>query len=97
VSKETAAIDEWMKEVAPSAELRRWFGHDPEKWREFRRRYRRELEPRKHLLRDIAALASRHRVTLVYGARDELHNDAVVLAELIRALMKRASPRPRDR
>jgi uncharacterized protein YeaO (DUF488 family) len=97
VSKETAAIDEWMKEVAPSAELRRWFGHDPEKWREFRRRYRRELEPRTHLLRDIAALASRHRVTLVYGARDELHNDAVVLAELIRALMKRASPRPRDR
>ena len=90
VSKENAAIDEWMKEVAPSAQLRRWFGHDPEKWREFRRRYRRELQARDHLLRAIAALASHRRVTLVYGARDEEHNDAVVLAELIGARMKLA-------
>ena len=88
VSKENAAIDEWMKEVAPSAELRRWFGHDPAKWREFRRRYRRELQAREHLLRGIATLASRRRVTLVYGARDEEHNDAVVLAELVRARTK---------
>lgn len=87
VSKENAAIDEWLQEVAPSAELRRWFGHDPQKWREFRRRYRRELQARAHLLREIAALASHRRVTLVYGARDEEHNDAVVLAELIRARM----------
>ncbi len=96
VSRKTAAIDEWMKEVAPSTELRRWFAHDPEKWREFRRRYRQELQAHEHLLRDIAALASRRRVTLVYGARDEVHNDAVVLAELIRARMKRASSRPRE-
>ena len=97
VSKENAAIDEWLKDVAPSADLRRWFGHDPEKWREFRRRYRRQLQAREDLLNKIAALASRRRVTLVYAARDETHNDAVVLAELIRARMKRASSRPRGR
>ena len=89
LSKENAAIDEWLKEVAPSAELRRWFGHDPEKWREFRRRYEGELRARKDLVDRIATLAARRRVTLVYGARDEVHNDAVVLAAVVRARMKR--------
>jgi len=93
VSKEKAAIDEWMKEIAPSAELRRWFGHDPEKWPEFRRRYEQELRARDDLVRGIATLASRGRVTLVYGARDEAHNDAVVLAAVVRARMKHASSR----
>ena len=88
LSKENAAIDEWLKEIAPSAELRRWFGHDAEKWREFRRRYEGELRAREALVREIAALASRRRVTLVYGARDEVHNDAVVLAAVVRACMK---------
>jgi uncharacterized protein YeaO (DUF488 family) len=89
LSKEKAAIDDWMKEVAPSAELRRWFGHDPEKWAEFQRRYKQELRAREDLVREIAKLASRGRVTLVYGARDEAHNDAVVLAAVVRARMKR--------
>jgi uncharacterized protein YeaO (DUF488 family) len=63
MSKRRAAIDEWMKEVAPSTQLRRWFGHDPKKWAEFQRRYKRELRERGDLLRKIAALASRRRVT----------------------------------
>ena len=89
LSKQKAAIDEWMKDIAPSAELRRWFGHDPEKWREFRRRYERELRERADLVREIATLAPRRRVTLVYGARDEAHNDAVVLAAVVRARLSR--------
>jgi uncharacterized protein YeaO (DUF488 family) len=93
LSKEKAAVDEWMKEIAPSAELRRWFGHDPERWREFRRRYERELRAREELVREIAALASHRRVTLVYGARDEAYNDAVVVAAVVRARMKRAKSR----
>lgn len=91
LSKQKAAIDEWMKDIAPSAELRRWFGHDPEKWREFRRRYQRELREQADLVHDIAVLASRRRVTLVYSARDEAHNDAVVLAAVVRARMNRIS------
>ena len=91
LSKQTAAIDEWMKEIAPSAELRRWFGHDPEKWPEFRRRYKRELQGQADMVRAIAALASRGPATLVYSARDEVHNDAVVLAAVVRARMKRMS------
>jgi uncharacterized protein YeaO (DUF488 family) len=91
LSREKAAVDEWMKEIAPSAELRRWFGHDPERWREFRRLYERELRARDELVREIATLASRRRVTLVYGARDEAHNDAVVLAAVVRAHVKRAN------
>lgn len=89
LSKERAAIDEWMKEVAPSTSLRQWFGHDPKRWPEFRRRYTRELRDHAELLRHIASLASRGRVTLVFGARDEQHNDAVVLASLIRARLRR--------
>lgn len=88
LSKERAAIDEWIKDIAPSTELRRWFGHDPEKWREFQRRYRQELRTRDDFVRDIARQASRGPVTLVYGARDEEHNDAVVLAAAVRSHMK---------
>jgi uncharacterized protein YeaO (DUF488 family) len=91
LSKERAAIDEWMRDVAPSAELRRWFGHDPEKWPEFQRRYRQELGTRSDLVRDIARRASRGSVTLVYGARDEAHNDAVVLAAVVRARLTRSA------
>lgn len=89
MSKRRAAIDEWMKELAPSTQLRRWFGHDPKKWSEFQRRYKRELREQNVLLQRIATLASRGRVTLVFGARDELHNDAVVLGAVVRARMKR--------
>jgi uncharacterized protein YeaO (DUF488 family) len=91
LSKKDAAVDEWVKDIAPSAELRRWFGHDPRRWPEFKRRYRHELRARGDLLRAITERASRGPVTLVYGARDEEHNDAVVLAAAIRARVRRAA------
>ncbi|MGH7627980.1 MAG: DUF488 domain-containing protein [Gemmatimonadales bacterium] len=97
LSRERAAIDEWVKEVAPSSQLRQWFGHDPAKWSEFRKRYRQELRQRKDLVHALASQAARGRVTLVYGARDEQHNDAVALAEVIRERLKRSSSTPRRR
>jgi uncharacterized protein YeaO (DUF488 family) len=83
LSKEKAAVDHWLKEIAPSDELRRWFGHDPEKWQEFRERYRRELEAQAPLLKEISQQARKETVTLVYAAHDEEHNNAVVLKELL--------------
>jgi len=82
VSKEKADIDLWLKEVAPSSELRRWFGHRPDRWPEFQARYRAELahNPALYELRRIAGTGP---VTLVYGAKDRAHNDAVVLAEVL--------------
>lgn len=81
LTKAKAAIDQWMKDVAPSTELRQWFGHDPERWTEFRRRYRAELARRPDLLKELRAIARDGRLTLVYSARDEQHNQAVVLRE----------------
>jgi uncharacterized protein YeaO (DUF488 family) len=89
VSKERLAIDEWMKDVAPSTKLRRWFGHDPEKWRTFQQLYRRELEAHADLVDRLARYAIDGRVTLIFGARDESHNDAVVLAAVVRRRMGR--------
>ena len=83
LSKEKAAVNEWMKEVAPSADLRRWFGHDPGRWQEFRRRYAAELRHHAHELDGLRELARQRTVTLVFGARDEEHNDAVVLREVL--------------
>lgn len=83
VSKIDASLDEWMKDVAPSAELRKWFGHDPERWQEFARRYRAELSENGVLLKKLRALARKGRVTLVYSAHDEIHNDAVVLRNVL--------------
>ena len=91
LSKKRAAVDEWMKEIAPSTALRKWFGHDPEKWPEFQRRYKHELREHADAVRALATLASRRRVTLVFSAHDEAHNDAVVLAGVIRSRMKRMS------
>lgn len=84
ISKEEARLDEWARELAPSPELRRWFGHDPARFAEFRRRYRGELEAQDEKLRELRRRAHQSTVTLVYGARDTEHNDAVVLAELLR-------------
>lgn len=81
--KADAAIDRWMKEIAPSTELRRWFGHDPERWGEFQRRYRQELRQHEATLDELRALARQENVTLLYGARDETHNDAVVLQDVL--------------
>jgi uncharacterized protein YeaO (DUF488 family) len=83
VSKERARLDEWARELAPSTELRRWFGHDPARFEEFRRRYLEELAAEGDKLDELRRRTSAGKVTLVYGARDSEHNDAVVLAELL--------------
>jgi uncharacterized protein YeaO (DUF488 family) len=83
ISKERAAIDQWMKDIAPSTQLRKWFGHDPARWEEFRRRYAKEVRQHADLLEQLRALARQGQITLVYSARDEKHNDAVELRELI--------------
>ncbi len=89
VKKEELRLDLWLKEIAPSPELRTWFGHDPARWEEFRRMYRQELRApvRRHLIRDLAEWARRGPLTLVYGARDEEHNGAVVLKEMLDELV----------
>ncbi len=83
VSKAKARLDEWMKDIAPSTGLRQWFGHDPERWTEFRRRYTAELKQHAGELDRLRELARKQTVTLVYSAHDEQHNDAVVLREVL--------------
>lgn len=94
LSKTAAGIDEWLKELAPSTELRKWFGHDPGKWNEFRRRYRNEIEGHPEELKHLRDLARQSRVTLIYSAHDERHNDAVVLREAL--MQPRGSDRSQD-
>ena len=84
VSRERARIDEWARDLAPSNELRTWFGHDPARFHEFGRRYVLELEGQTARLRDLRRIARQGRLTLVYAARDPEHNDAVVLADVLR-------------
>jgi uncharacterized protein YeaO (DUF488 family) len=83
VSREQARLDEWARELAPSTGLRRWFAHDPARFEEFRRRYESELAAHGEKLRELRRHARQGTLTLVYGARDTEHNDAVVLAELL--------------
>jgi uncharacterized protein YeaO (DUF488 family) len=83
VSKDEARIDEWLKEIAPTDELRHWFGHDPEKWEEFRQRYREELKSHGELLARLRAEARKGTVTLLFAAKDAERNNAVVLKEIL--------------
>ena len=83
VSKERAAIDLWPKEVAPSAVLRKWYGHDTEKWEEFRSRYLAELDAKGEVLDELKRRLKEGLVTFVYAARDEEHNSALVLKEFL--------------
>ena len=83
VDRHTAGIDEWLKEAAPSAALRQWFGHDPERWGEFQSRYRAELANNGPATARLLALIRKGPVTLVYAARDREHNHAVVLADYL--------------
>lgn len=83
VRKTEAKIDEWMKDVAPSTALRKWFGHDPARWPEFQDRYAEEVSRHPEQLDRLRALAREGTLTLVFSARDEAHNDAVVLRDLI--------------
>jgi uncharacterized protein YeaO (DUF488 family) len=79
LTKERAAVDTWMKELAPSPELRRWYGHDPAKWTEFQKRYRAELAQNPDQVEELRSKAREGPLTLVYAARDEEHNSALVL------------------
>ena len=85
MKKEAAKIDLWMKDVAPSDTLRKWFGHDAKKWGDFQKKYRAELKEKAELLAELKKLEKEHgTLTLLFGARDEGHNQAVVLAEVLK-------------
>ena len=83
VKKTEAAIDGWFKDLSPSTELRKWFGHDPARWEEFRRRFASELSQHPEALHKLRELARNGPVTLVYAAHDESHNDAIVLRDVL--------------
>jgi uncharacterized protein YeaO (DUF488 family) len=83
VSKDEAKIDEWLKDIAPTKDLRKWFNHDPEKWPEFKKRYFRHLEERSEAVDEVKQRAAEKTVTLVYAAKDEEHNNAVALKEYL--------------
>jgi uncharacterized protein YeaO (DUF488 family) len=85
LTKEKARVDLWLKDVAPSTELRKWFAHDPGKWEEFRSRYLEELKTNKEPLSLLRQEAANGTVTLVYGAKDQQHNEALILQELLSA------------
>jgi uncharacterized protein YeaO (DUF488 family) len=85
VSKEDAALDRWSKDIAPSNELRRWFNHDPEKWAEFKDRYKNELAHQQDIIDELRELADEETVTLLYAAKDEDHNNAIILQEVLEA------------
>jgi uncharacterized protein YeaO (DUF488 family) len=83
LNKERAAVDLWLKEVAPSPELRKWFNHDPAKWPGFQKRYRAELEKHKEAIQELKKKSKKDTVTLVFAARDQEHNSAVVLKKVL--------------
>jgi uncharacterized protein YeaO (DUF488 family) len=86
MTKEAAHSDAWMKDVAPSDALRKWFGHESEKWTGFQKRYRSELKKKKELVAQLKKMGKEHgTLTLLYGAKDEEHNEAVVLADILKA------------
>ncbi len=94
MSKDKAALDEWLKDVAPSDALRRWYGHEPARWPEFRRRYRAEISSADDLLDGLLRHLARRNVTLLFAARDEARNSAVVLKSV---LEKRSGATPAAR
>jgi uncharacterized protein YeaO (DUF488 family) len=83
LTKEKAAVDLWLKEIAPSTELRKWFGHDPEKWKRFQRRYETQIRRNDELIELLKEKAKQGTVTLLYGTRDEKHNEALVLKRFL--------------
>ena len=84
IPKAKAQVDLWLKDIAPSTPLRQWFGHDPGKWEEFKKRYKDELNHNSEAVAQLRAHLAKGTVTLVYGAKDQEHNDAVVLQEYLR-------------
>lgn len=88
LSRESLRLDGWLRDVAPSHELRRWFGHDPARWEEFRRRYFAELDAKPEAWHPILEAARRGNVTLLYSARDTKHNNAVALRDYLQTRMQ---------
>lgn len=86
ISRDAAHVDFWHKDIAPSASLRKWFGHDPAKWTEFKARYRAELGSNPEAVSRLAELAQHGPVTLLYAAKDERHNHAIALREFMQGL-----------
>jgi uncharacterized protein YeaO (DUF488 family) len=93
VTKEAARISSWMKELGPTTDLRKWFGHDPSRWEEFRTRYTKELQSPDHreLLGDLVTRSRQDVVTLVFGAKDREHNHAIVLKNMVENIVKKAA------
>ncbi|RFF33027.1 DUF488 domain-containing protein [Wenzhouxiangella sediminis] len=89
VSKDDANLDHWYKELAPSSELRKWFGHDPKLWAAFKQKYRKELkdDDKREQLRELAEMAGSDGLVLLYGAKDTEHNQAVVLREVLEEIL----------
>jgi uncharacterized protein YeaO (DUF488 family) len=83
LTKREARVDEWLKEIAPSAKLRKWFGHDPARWKEFKKRYAAELDDQRDQIEHLARAANQRTVTLLFGAKDTEHNNAVALKDYI--------------
>lgn len=85
LTKQRAQVDLWLKDIAPSTELRKWFGHDPDKWAQFQARYRRELRSKADLVALLKEKAAKGPITLLYGAKDQTHNEAVVLQSVLQS------------
>lgn len=84
VSKEKAHLDLWLKDIAPSTELRKWFNHDPKKWNGFQKKYQTELKTNKEVFAELKKIVKQNKlVTLLYAAKDETHNEAVIIKELL--------------
>jgi uncharacterized protein YeaO (DUF488 family) len=83
LTKEKASIDLWLKDVAPTPELRKWFGHDPSRWKQFEQRYWKELKSHEEAVDLLRSKAKKHRITFIYAARDEEHNGALALKQFI--------------
>jgi uncharacterized protein YeaO (DUF488 family) len=83
LTKEKASVELWLKDIAPSTELRKWFAHDPDKWESFRRRYKTEISHNHDLIKVLKQKAREGTITLIYGARDQKHNEALVLKQFL--------------
>jgi uncharacterized protein YeaO (DUF488 family) len=92
LTKEKASVDLWLKDIAPSTELRKWFDHDPEKWKSFRGRYETEIRHKDDLIKVLKQKAREGTITLIYGARDEKHNEALVLKQFLEKSEQGAAP-----
>ena len=88
IIKAEANIDLWLKEIAPSTQLRQWFNHDPEKWSEFKKRYFKELSNQKELIATLLEKTHKHKITILFGAKDEKYNNAVALKEYLEKRIK---------